>query len=169
MSSPLNKLNILYDKHFDSMLAYGLSLGVSEQTVEDAIHDVFVNIHKVLSSHKSNLYDLDDDSLRFFLLRCLKNRIVSIQRLRDNQLSQLSDDIFADDQVVSYGPEYESMLLELENAIPLLNDHQRQAIQLRFYSNLSFKEIAKRLGINTKGAQKLVYRSLEKLRSKIKH
>lgn len=165
--SPIEKLKLLYDNYYDEMISYGLTLGVGLETVEDAIHDVFINIYKYTCRNGIHFYELDRDSQRFFLMRCLKNRIVSILRLRDNQIAQLSDEICPED-TAAYNTEYEALLLEIENTLPFLNNHQRKAVQLRFYSNLSFKEIAEQLGINTKGAQKLVYRAIASLRQKIK-
>jgi RNA polymerase sigma factor (sigma-70 family) len=53
----------------------------------------------------------------------------------------------------------------LDEAMARLRDRDRDALVLRFFENQSLKEIAARLGLEERAAQKRVQRALEKLRS----
>lgn len=55
----------------------------------------------------------------------------------------------------------------LNTAMEVLSPRQREAIYLKFVSNLSYEEISNLLEINYQSARNLIFRGVEKLRAAI--
>ena len=53
----------------------------------------------------------------------------------------------------------------VEQMLPKLNDKQRIAVSLRFFEDMTFREIARILGCSEANARNILFRSMEKLRS----
>ena len=66
----------LYDSYVNDLYAYGKALGVSHEDLQDIIHDVFLNI----MDHYAGLNICENKQVKFYLLKCLKNKVVSNAR-----------------------------------------------------------------------------------------
>ena len=70
----------LYDSYVNDLYAYGKALGVSHEDLQDIIHDVFLNI----MDHYAGLNICENKQVKFYLLKCLKNKVVSNARKRQD-------------------------------------------------------------------------------------
>ena len=59
----------LYELYAKDLYAFGLSLRVKTELVEDAIHDIFVEIY----THRQNLEKVDN--LKYYFLAAFRNRL----------------------------------------------------------------------------------------------
>ena len=156
----------LYRTHVRAMYRYGMTLvAASESFVFDCIHDVFTEIW----AKKERLSV--PDNVRYYLLKCLKVRILHLLQRQQRPYQILPqtdfDDLWAD-------PSAEDTFAEQEDAqhrqvlvqklISQLPPRQQEAIRLRFVEELDYAEIADVLAINRQSAQNLVFRGIEKLR-----
>ncbi len=64
----------IYNQHVNDLFTYGLYLGFKEETIKDAIHDVFVKI----TMESNRLTDITN--IKFYLFRALKNRLLDIHK-----------------------------------------------------------------------------------------
>ncbi|MDR2970246.1 MAG: sigma-70 family RNA polymerase sigma factor [Tannerellaceae bacterium] len=167
MEQKIRELDKWYEQYVDELFSYGTAFGIEKGYVLDAIHDVFLNLYE--SADKREL----PDNPKFYLLRSLKNRIISSKLKASNLLS-------LDDQ-----PEYEFQinvdalaLLEneeerlayeeqLENLFRLLTNKQREVVYLHFMQELSYQEVAEILHVTPKSVRKIIYRALERMQGGI--
>lgn len=156
----------LYRAHVRAMYRYGMSLvSVSEAFVFDCIHDVFTE----LWAKKERLSV--PDSVRYYLLRSLKNRILHlIQRQQGPQrpVAQLDfDDLWAEpsaEDLLAEREETQHREARVQKLVAQLPPRQQEALRLRFVEELDYGQIAELLAINRQSAQNLVFRAVEKLR-----
>ncbi len=148
------------------MYRYGMSLvPASESFVFDCIHDVFTEVW----AKKDRLSV--PDNVRYYLLKCLKVRILHLlqRQQRPHQVLPQTDfdHLWADPSAEDIFAEKEDTLDRqtlVQKLIAQLPPRQQEAIRLRFVEELDYTEIADVLAINRQSAQNLVFRGIEKLR-----
>lgn len=156
----------IYKKYAKPMYIYGLHIVRDGELIEDAIHDVFIKLY----NNKEKLPD-NIDNIKFYLFVSLKNTLY-------NQLNK-HQDTFRLNIVENTLPDTSGSVEEKwiegeqnrqnEKIVALLNEklssRQQQIIYYRFVEQLSYKEIAALMDINTQSAKNLMQNSLTKLRS----
>ena len=155
--------NIIYNYYVDKLYSYGLYLGFDSETCKDAIQDVFMKLYS--SRHSiSNISNQES-----FLFRSLKNRLIDIARKNKNELDidqshgafaievTILDDIIDRERANILKEKVTSMLNNL-------SDTQREAVYLRYISEMEYSEISKKLNIKPESARKLMHRAIKALR-----
>ena len=158
------KYKWLYETYESDLFSYGMAFGLEKEALEDAIHDVFLHLYE----HEHGLWE--SENIKFYLLNCLKNHILTLQR-KKNRLVNIEEteeyhfmvDVEGFESIEAEEERIET-IRQLKIMMQSLTDRQREAIYLRFTQNLPFEKVAEILQINTKGAQKLVYRAIDQMR-----
>lgn len=166
LKGDMMSLEVLYRRHYELLLNYGLKYCTDEEMVKDAIQDLFVKLCN--SSRLSST-----DYVRSYLLKSLRNilfdKLSSLKVVED--LSELSFELTVDDTYLAalFKDNDEELLLskKIMEAYKSLPDNQREAIYLRYIKGLSYKEVSVILDINPQSSMNLVSRALTKLRMKI--
>ena len=160
-------LGMIYFSHYDLLYNFGLRLTNDNQIIEDAIQDVFSYFLK------SSGTLLPVKNLKAFLLQSFRHQLIFNLKKR-NRLNS-SDELF-ENKVVGHEPEVDDVFEEewnnslgktIRKCMERLSNKQKEAIFLRFQSELSYDEIAVILGITVDSCYKLVYRSLKELRQEV--
>lgn len=154
----------LYTLFITDLLSYGYRVTSDRQLIRDSIQDIFLNLWQ----SRSNLSDTD--SIRFYLYRSLRNKIIrnseksnltiiDSANLLDNIIGALSieDDIISTEQ-------YSEELKRLKYAIEELPKRQQEIIQLRYYHNFTFEEIAELMQIKNQSVRNLLQKAINELR-----
>jgi RNA polymerase sigma-70 factor (ECF subfamily) len=145
-------------------VAYGTALRILGQgtAAQDVVQDVFVE----LWSHPDR-YDPDAGSLRLFLIVLARHRAVDVVRSevrrtarqqRYQRLTLRERDISPAEEVTA--AESASML---RAAVSLLPDSQRRVIELAYFEGLTYREIARAVGIPEGTAKSRARLALAKL------
>lgn len=163
------KISKIYREHSDSLYAYGRHMGFSEDTVRDAIHDVFF---KLCTSHELFKTILN---VKSYLLRALKNRLIDIQRTNREYAGTLLGEndtentrsfhfnITAEDELIEK-EDLEEIQRKVENVLSSLTDRQREIIYLRYIHEYNYDEIAFIMNISVESCRNLFSKSLNKLK-----
>lgn len=158
----------LYDSYINDLYAYGKALGVLHEDLQDIIHDVFLHI----MDHYAGL-NICDKQVKFYLLRCLKNKVISNARRNVDfySMENLNDYDFPIHvtglDLLINKEERTKLLNRIEMMLQCLTARQREAIYLRYMQELSYEEIAGMLHITEKGSRKLVSRAMVELKNAI--
>lgn len=156
----------LYQLYAKDLYAFGLSLNVSPCLIEDAIHDIFVDIYQ----HRKNLEKVDN--LRFYFMAAFRNRLFNLLK-KESRTFEITDrnEYLINDEVkdiqevwIENETQSEKELL-INNLFSKLNQHQREALYHRFVVGLSCEEVANIMNINYQSAKNLIYRAIKKLRT----
>ena len=158
--------SVIYKLYAGNLYAFGLSLGARTEVIEDAIHDVFVEIY----THRHYLKKINN--LKYYLLTAFRNRLFLL--MKENSKIQ---EITERDINGLFEVDYQQLWIENENdtqkqdlvkrLLSELNQNQREAIYLRYVEGLSCEEIARLMNINYQSVKNLIHRSIKKLKSVI--
>ena len=144
-------LEVLYKRHYELLLNFGLKYVSDEEFVKDCIQDLFV---KLCSSTRLS----PTDYVRSYLKSTEDiNALPFDLTIEDTSLEVLFKDNDEDIQ----------MIKNLQEAYKQLSENQRMAIYLRYIKGLSYREVAAVLEINPQSAMNLVSRTLTSHRSKM--
>ncbi len=160
-------LKQIYDAESIYLYNYGKKIFQDITRVEDAIHDLFVDIwqrHKTLG---------DTDNIRWYLAASLRRRIVS-----DLKKTTKTQSVESFEQI-QFEPELaiESILInqeisdekshKLKKAFATLSDRQKELLYLRFYQGLDYEQIGEMLDIQYQSLRNMVSRAIKKLRTEM--
>jgi RNA polymerase sigma factor (sigma-70 family) len=154
-----------YNLHIDRLYQYGLKLCNDDDTVKDAIQEVFLDLYLKRANEHTN-----PENLKYYLLLALKrNLIKKLKSKRRFDEGEIPENKFPD---MEFSAEYqliekeqnEELRANVINALNQLPGKQKEAIYLRFNEALDYPEIALILGITVESVRKQVYRALKTVR-----
>lgn len=155
----------LYKCYFHELYNYGVKLCQQPDLVKDCIHDLFIDLWKSRKKPPRVV------AIRPYLYKALRNIIMKVQTRKP--MFQAVDLAYHAEQE----PSSEATMIihqasqeqqqRLQAALSTLTQRQREVIFLRFYSQLSYDEVASVLKISTKATYKLMGRAIALLRQKM--
>ncbi|MGY6557663.1 MAG: RNA polymerase sigma factor [Nitritalea sp.] len=161
-------IRYFYDAHVVGLHDYGLRLGMAAVDVEDAIHDLFLDLYK----YRHNLSDVEAPA--YYLMFALKRKLIAAAEKNARQLRF---------QVDSFPPafpskeEFFSLFEEVEEnervrkkifqEISKLPDRQMEVLYLRFKNDFTYDQIAALMGLNVATCRTLLYRAVKQLRDNL--
>lgn len=161
--------NSLIRLHYQLLFNYGSKISKDQSLVEDCIQELFI----YLWEHRSTLADVV--VVKAYLIKSLRRRIINQLTTKDQKLVDRVEN-FSDDQRGSFFTfSHEKVLIDNENseiiqsklnqAITNLPDRQREAIFLKYYSGLSYEEIAQVMDMEKQSVANVLRRALLSLRA----
>jgi RNA polymerase sigma-70 factor (ECF subfamily) len=156
----------IYKEFFKPLYSYGRKICSNPVTLDDAIHDLFLDVWKYREKLATTT------SVKFYLFRALRRRIVKNENrdLGSSIFDFHDEDIFQrkthshEEYIISNERQSERVSI-LKKHLNNLSQRQYEALALRFYEDFSYEEIASLLDVNEQSARNLVQRGLEQLRS----
>lgn len=152
----------IYHEHVRDLLNYGYRVTSDRRLIEDSIQDLFYE----LWNSRERLSETT--SIRFYLFRALRNKIVRNARSRGDHITlegETGQLLQSSHESYLIGVEVQSFQMEhLKDLISKLPARQREAINLRYYHNFSNEEIARIMGVNYQSACKFIYSALKSLK-----
>ena len=161
----------LYLAYYPAMLSYA-RMFLRDQWAEDVVQDVFFNIWK--NRHRIST----DDPLYKYLLKAVYNRAINYiwKHKRDteyrswygSQIDRMVFDYYDPDKNPILAKIYDNdMRQQLRQAVDELPDKRREIFRMRFFENMSNKEIGERLGLTVSTVENHMYSALKQLRRKL--
>lgn len=151
----------LYRKYYDSILRYLKQRMEDPEQAHDIASQVFIKAIKNLSKYENRgvpfgswLYRIAKSELYQSYRETQSNRTVSMEHVQIPTF----DTLFFENQEFEHN---QSLLLA---AMQKLKEEQLKLIEMRFFEQLSFKEIGETIGITENNAKVKTFRALEKLR-----
>ena len=149
----------VYQQMFQSLFSYGMQICGNRELVKDCIQELFSELWK----NQRTLTKIK--SIKPYLLKCHKRKIrrelgkgkrLFVEGSFEFEISQEAK-IIQDQQ-------YHKKQYLLNKTLKSLTNRQREAIYLKFYNNLPYKDVAQVLNIKTKATYKLITRALSSLK-----
>jgi len=159
----------IYRAWYGRLFNYGKKFTADDQLIEDCIQEIFTRFWFQRDKLKSV------DGLPAYLLVSFRNQLLKAVQKAQNTYYGAGDmhtenfqlEVSVDQMMINADHMYEQKV-NLAQALEKLTAHQKEAVFLKFYENLSYEEIATLLGISTKATYKLVGRAIAELRSAYK-
>jgi len=154
---------LIYNSYVRSLFKFGCNFTQDEALVKDCIHDVFIDLTKYRSGLSAT------NNIRLYLYKSLKRKI--IHTINKNGMFGTIDpeklpfhySISVEDELIVNELE-KHRYQQLDKAMLTLSPRQKEAIYLKFVSELSYEELSKVMKLNYQSARNLVFKGLEKLR-----
>jgi RNA polymerase sigma factor (sigma-70 family) len=157
---------MLYQRYFKMLFQYGTKMADDSDLVKDCIHDLFIDLWK----NKENL--TDPKSVKAYLLSALQHKLIrqlTRVRSRQNEITQMKlsgvvecrEDQIIEDQIIT------EQNYIVSKAVLGLTKRQQEAIYLKFYSNLSYKEVASIMSISVDSIYNLISKSIDSLQHEL--
>lgn len=161
--------SILYKKYIQRLFNYGMHTCYDRELVLDTLQELFGR----LWSKRNDLSDVEavNSYLYKSFRRLLVNKIINKRKqaflhINSNDrsfeiLSSIEDSIILQETTVE-------QFAKLKHAISILTKRQREVIFLRFYNDLSYKEVALVMEMSVDSVYNLVAKAIEALRITLK-
>jgi len=153
----------IFDTYHIQLFEYGQRFTPDEYLVRDSIQDLFFE----LARKKGKLSPTDN--ILFYLLKSLRQKIFANMRKANKRsraeinYEQLED--FRLSYSIETNQEEKELKLDLlAQAINQLPPRQKETIYLKFYKNLSNKEVAEVMQINYQSVGNSIQKAISKLR-----
>lgn len=165
----------IHQHHIRHLLNYGTRLSSSLSTVEDCIQDVFVELWQYRQGLTQPV------SVRFYLLRALRNRLRAQYRRDQPFISGWDDDgeqagqnqlpfdtePSAEEQLIALDIDAERKI-RIHQTLQTLTARQREIIYLRYFNDLTYEQICEVMQINYQTARSQIYSALKTIRKNFK-
>jgi RNA polymerase sigma factor (sigma-70 family) len=158
MNNSKEAFAVIYYRFFKILLQKGLQVSSDRELVKDCIHDLFTEIW----INKINLNT--PLSIKAYLIVSLQRKIIrKLKKFRSQQTEMerlpLEFVTSKEEQLISEQHMHYQQY-KVSCALNSLTKRQKEAIQLRFYSNLSYEEIAGTMKISTDSIYNLVSKAI---------
>ena len=153
----------LYDRYFESIFRFIFRRTADEELSADLCSQVFLKALQKLSTYhyrgvpfSSWLFKIAANEVSQYYRQYQKTRVVSVE---DTDISSMMDEIEE--------PMDEVHRENLIKVLDTLDEKDLQLIEMRFFEQKPFKEIADILGMTESNAKVKTYRILERLKTKL--
>lgn len=155
------KFEPLYRKYYSPILRYLLQRSDDPDNAHDIASQVFVKAIKNL-----NQYEYRGVPFGSWLYRIAKSELYQQFREKQSAKTVRMDNlqIASFDELFSDTNEREMHRSRLLKALQELKQDQLKLIEMRFFEQMSFKEIGEQLGLTENNAKVKTFRAVEKLR-----
>lgn len=161
------EFRILYDRYYTIVFRFIFKRTADENLTAEICSLVFLKALKRLDSFEFRgvpfsawLLRIAGNELGQHYRKANKNRIVSID---ENYIPELAGEVYQGGEIENY-EELMSMMVE---ALDELKLSDLQLIEMRFFEQLPFKDIAEIVGITESNAKVKTYRILERMKKSI--
>lgn len=159
-----NAFGVLYDKYFDRIFNFIYRQIDDEDITADLCSQTFFSVLKNLARYEFRgvpfsawLYKIANNEVNKYYRKRKNDKVFSLEEVRVRELMDISNDSM-DEAVIQRMMEY----------LQDLPTEMLEILQLRFFEDKNFKEIAFILDISESGAKMRTYRALDRLRTKFK-
>lgn len=161
----------LYDRFSGPLYGTALHILRSKAEAEDVVHDAFITFWE-----KAPTYDTSRGSAFSWAVTLVRNRAIDRVRMRRRRSELLAESApedlgYADDGIASTGGDSTTIGDDarlVRQALDLLPDEQRRAVELAFLGGLTQEEISRRLEKPLGTVKARIRRGLLKLRDTLK-
>ena len=153
-------LGRIYEKYKTDALILAIALLNNTSAAEDVVHDVFLSFVQTIEKFRLT------GSLKGYLLTCVANRARNVNKAtsRRGVESNPAEPVSLASDEPSQSVMCNEQLQQLGDAMAQLPYDQREIIMLRFQAAMTFRTIAKSLGISVNTVKSRYRYGLDKLR-----
>lgn len=157
-------LELIYRTEAKKLIKYGRKFSKDGQLVEDCVHDLFVDLWKNRASIG------ETDSIARYLFVALRRKVIrKIERTTKRTASEEPQEYHFEAEIA-----IEERLIHLEMAadqkaqlqaaLQDLSKRQQEALYLKFFAQMDYKDIADVMEVNYQSVRNLVSNALKNLR-----
>lgn len=150
--------SLIYEQYSGKILAYIKSRITNHYTAEDLCSDVFLKVYQKLDT-----FDETKASLSTWIYTITRNTLTDYYRT--NHIAEETPETMADGTSIEDDVCKNEMLETLADALEKLEERERSLIVYRYYSGMTLKEAAEKLGISYSYTKLLHNKALKELQN----
>jgi len=157
----------LYKIYAEDLFMYGFKVTREESLIKDAIQELFIELWK----NRTKLTNVETP--KAYLLKALHYKLFRSLK-KEQKITPLSEEVIENLTAITAFEttwileEIKTERIEtLRNQLDKLPERQRHVLHLKYFQNLSSKQIGDLLNINTQSVSNLLYRGINTLRKNI--
>jgi len=152
-----NAFRVIFDQFVDRLYGYSFSRTQTRADALDVVQETFVDLWSALPGFEFR----SDEEFSGFIFKILKRKISKLHRARraDVSLDDLGSDIKVEVEIEDYR--------FIMDGLDSLSPKYREVVKLRYWSGMTFSEIASILNSNEGAIKVRHHRAIEKLKKKI--
>ncbi len=165
LSGSVEAWGTLLDAYYHVLFNYGLRFGVDRERSHDCVHDLFLDLWDARQRLNPNL-----DTVSFYLLRAFRNKLIrdkqqerthqELDETATHHLQEIpAEDWLIQEEAVQYNG------LRLKTLLTTLPARQQEVLYLKFYANLTNKQVAELMHLQQQSVANLLHTALQRLRS----
>lgn len=158
-------LDHLFRTYYPMLYHYGIKIYAGQEMIEESLQDFFLYLY----DHRENLST--PQSIKSYLFKAYRRHLLrKLKKIRNEQARHEEhvlwqpDIHFSSDEIIIRSESEALRKQILQDMLQRLPRRQREAIFLRYYNNLSVKEVAEVLSISYQGAVNTLYKAIKALR-----
>lgn len=158
---------LIYNTHIKTLISYGRRINNDHDLVANCVQQLFTNLldrRKYLGPTNSIKFYLIK-SFRSILIKELKKTRIMILEHSGNE-SQKEHEGSIEDRLI-YDEQNKELSNQLSGAIDYLSPREKEILYLKFYSDISNKEISELLSISYQSVKNTATRAIQKLKEKM--
>jgi len=154
-----DKFSLLYHKYVDKLYRFIFHKVLHKETAEDLTSEIFVKILE-----KIHTYDHKKGAFSTWIFQIARNKI--IDHFRSFKQEENIDDIWDINSKndLQMETDFQFIREKIQKHLKLLTVQQREILMLRFWQDMSYKEIAEILGKTENSVKMSASRSVKKLK-----
>jgi len=157
------RLASLYDEYYDRIARYAYSCIRNKKESEDIAGEVFLKALESVGSYKER-----GVPMQAWLFKIARNLVVDRIRKLDRQKTVPIDNVEVVDETDIESTTQTSLEIErVSVAIKCLTDEQKEVLRLRFFGELTPREVGCLLNKNENAVRQMQWAALEKLRQQL--
>jgi len=156
-------LSYLFANFYNILFRSGIRWTQDHHLTEECIQEVFHDLWK----YRKSISEIN--SFEAYLKSSLKNRILkkSKQRLAFNEdnLEKFNFSVASYEQILIEQESSEYQKIQLKNALDELSPRQKEIIVLKYFDELSYKEISDKTGMQVDSIYKTLHEGIKRLKN----
>lgn len=164
-----NAFRLIHQQYYSSLYFYAVKVTQNKELSEDCIQTLFVN----LWCNRENLSDVS--LIKAYLFKSLRrdlNRIPYTPVLKKESeailLSSQSGIVFSPEDVVVEDEKRQYLQQQIADVLNKLPARQREAVYLKYYEGLEYREIAQIMGVHYQSVINFLYKAMTVLKKEEK-
>ncbi|MBN8788277.1 MAG: sigma-70 family RNA polymerase sigma factor [Terrimonas sp.] len=160
----------LYEKYYGDLLRYGLGFTPDPEIAREYINRVFLD----LWNKRTVLPDVDYP--KAYIIACYKNKLFYRKKRKgalnlvyvdpEHISGHISEQSY--EEVIIELQEFEQLKSRLQQALNFLTERQRTILKMRYFDEMAFETIAKKLDVSVRTIYNSIHESLKQLRGDAK-
>jgi RNA polymerase sigma factor (sigma-70 family) len=156
----------IYKAYVNPLFNFGCQFCTDREAVKDCLQDFFIYLRKNRAGFSST------DSIRFYLIKSFKRKLLETikkhSKTVENKIrftmEQFPVELSSEAKFIQQQMEVD-LLADLNRALELLDNREREAIYYFYYQGLSYEQIAEIFDFSyVSSARRLIYKALANLR-----
>lgn len=157
-------LEMLMRHYYADLFNYAARFARDESVIKDCIQEVFISLWQRRETAGAIL------SLRYYLLRAVKNKVLKALYYNDRKtgLDYLDYDFFHEfsiERIIIEKQISEEKAEKLKHTLAQLTKRQKEVIYLKFYQHQDHGQIAELMSVSRQSVYNLLHETIQKLRS----